>query len=102
MFVVQCENFTLTNTVILASSWNGFSEYLCSNFYLQNVTSNGNEQLGMWGGVGSDILVENCDFSHNLQGVFVGELNNTRFSGNTFTYNGLNNGTYYGGFQGYK
>ncbi|MCW4025018.1 MAG: right-handed parallel beta-helix repeat-containing protein [Candidatus Bathyarchaeota archaeon] len=103
IFVVQCENFTVTNSAFNGNSWNGFSEYLCNNFALQNIQSNDNDQLGMWGGVGSNILVENCDFSNNLQGLFVGELNNARFTHNNITNNGMAvEDDYYGGFQGYN
>jgi parallel beta-helix repeat protein len=103
MFVVQCENFTVNTSAFNGNSWNGFSEYLCNNFTLQNIQSNSNDQLGMWGGVGTNILVENCDFSNNLQGLFVGALNNARFTNNTITNNGMAvDGDYYGGFQGYN
>jgi parallel beta-helix repeat protein len=103
MFVVQCENFTVTRSAFNGNSWNGFSEYLCNNFSLQNIQSNDNVQLGMWGGVGSNILVEDSDFSDNLQGLFVGELNNARFTNNTITNNGMAvEDDYFGGFQGYN
>ena len=102
LFIYECNNFSVTDTYLLNNNWNGFSAYLCNNYSLQNVTSTGNAQAGFWGGNGSDILVENSDFSYNLQGVYANYLNSTRFSGNAFRHNGLNIGSYWGGFQAYN
>jgi parallel beta-helix repeat protein len=102
LFIYECNNFSVTDTYLLNNNWNGFSAYLCNNYSLQNVTSTGNSQDGFWGGNGSDILVENSDFSYNLQGVYANYLNGTRFSGNAFRHNGLNKGAYWGGFEAYN
>ncbi len=102
LFIYECNNFSVIDTYLLNNNWNGFSADLCNNYSLQNVTSTGNGQDGFWGGNGSDILVENSDFSYNLQGVYAYYLNSTRFSGNAFRQNGLNIGAYWGGFQAYN
>ena len=98
IFMYQCNNFQVKSCNLTNNSPDGITVNRCANFSVTDCILNGN-------GWSSEIFIanngtfRNCQMSNNSQGIYAKLLNNVTFTGNTISYNGLNNGTYTGGFE---
>ena len=94
----ESNNFQVKSCNLTNNSPDGITINRCSNFSVTDCILNGNG----WSSelfVSSNGTIRNCQMSNNSQGIYAKLINNVTFTGNTISYNGLNNGTYTGGFE---
>jgi len=98
LYLLECNSFQIKDCSFNNNSIDGVTIRQCGNFTLQDSTANSNQ----WGSelfLCSNATIKNCQMSNNSQAVYSQLLNNVTFTGNTFSYNGLVNGTYTGGLE---
>jgi parallel beta-helix repeat protein len=98
IYMYDCNNFQVKSCNLTNNSPDGITVSHCANFTVTDCILNGNG----WSSelfVSSNGTLRNCQMSNNSQGIYAKLLNNVTFTGNTFSYNGLINGTYTGGIE---
>lgn len=98
IFMYNSNNLQVKSCNLTNNSPDGVTVSRCANFSVTDCILNGNG----WGSelfYSSNGIFRNCQMSNNSQGIAAVLINNVTFTGNTFSYNGLQNGTYTGGFE---
>jgi nitrous oxidase accessory protein len=98
IFMYNSNNLQVKSCNLTNNSPDGITVNRCANFSVTDCILNGNG----WSSelfISNNGIFKNCQMSNNSQGIYAKLLNNVTFTGNTISYNGLNNGTYTGGFE---